>query len=58
MEMSAIVTPRPLYPLNRRLGALQSYSGRFGEEKNILPLPEIEPRFLGSFRLLHLISLG
>jgi len=32
------------YPLNRRLGVAQSLSGRFGEEKNFLPLPEFEPR--------------
>jgi hypothetical protein len=41
------LTPRPLYPrypLDRRLGGPQSRSGRSGEEKNLLPLPEIEPR--------------
>jgi hypothetical protein len=40
-------TPRPLYPLypvNRRLGEPQSRSGPYGVEKNILPLPRIEPR--------------
>ena len=25
----------------------QNRSGRFGEEKNLLPLPRIEPRFFG-----------
>jgi hypothetical protein len=29
------------------LGGLQSRSGRFGEEINVLPLPDIEPRSLG-----------
>jgi hypothetical protein len=45
-------TTRPLYPrgksprytLDRSLGGLQSRSGRGGEEKNSLNLPEIEPR--------------
>jgi hypothetical protein len=44
-------TPRPLYPqgkspwypLDRRLGGLQSRSGRSGEEKNSQPMPGIEP---------------
>jgi hypothetical protein len=43
--------PRPLYPqgkstsysLDRRLGELQSRSGRGGEEKNSQPLPRLEP---------------
>lgn len=35
------------YPLNRRSGGPHSHSGRFGEKKNILPLQEIEQRFLG-----------
>ena len=34
-------------PLNRRLGGPQSRSGRLGEGINILPLPGIEPWFLG-----------
>jgi hypothetical protein len=33
----------PWYPLNRRLGGLQSWSGRVGEEKNSQPLPRLEP---------------
>jgi hypothetical protein len=45
-------TPRPLYlrgkcpryPLYRRLGGPQSQSGRCGVEKNLLPMPGIEPR--------------
>jgi hypothetical protein len=35
------------YPLYRRLGGPQSRSGRYGEEKNLLPLPRIETRLLG-----------
>jgi len=31
---------RPCYPLNRRLGEPQ---GHFGEDKNPLPMPEMEP---------------
>jgi hypothetical protein len=33
---------RSWYPLDRRLGMLQSRSGRGGEEKNSQPLPELE----------------
>jgi hypothetical protein len=36
------------YSLYRRLGGLQSRSGRFGEEKNCFPLPGIESLYLGS----------
>jgi Fe-S cluster biosynthesis and repair protein YggX len=32
----------PCYPLDRRLGGLQSRSGRRGEEKNFQPLPGFE----------------
>jgi hypothetical protein len=46
------VIPRPLYSrgksprysLERRLGGPQNWSGPCEEEKNILPLPVIEPR--------------
>ena len=31
-----------IYPLNRRLGRLQSRSGSFGGEKNLLPMPGFE----------------
>jgi len=31
----------PWYPLDRRLGGLQSPSGRGGEEKNSQSLPEV-----------------
>jgi hypothetical protein len=34
-------------PLDRRLGGAQSQSGHYGEEINLLPLPEMEPRFIG-----------
>jgi len=30
-----------------RLDGTHSYSGRFGEAKDLTPLPEIEQRFLG-----------
>jgi hypothetical protein len=35
-------TKSPRYPLDRSLGRPQSRSERFGEEKNLLPLPGIE----------------
>jgi hypothetical protein len=43
----------PRYPLNDRLGGTQIRSGRCEEEKNILPLPIIESRYLGSRRSTH-----
>jgi hypothetical protein len=33
-----------MYISNRRTGGLQSWSGYFGEEKNLLPLPGFELR--------------
>jgi hypothetical protein len=33
------------YPLDRRLGKLQSWPGSFGE-KNIFPRPDIEPQII------------
>jgi hypothetical protein len=33
----------PRYPLDKRLGEHQSWSGRCGKDKNLLPLPGIEP---------------
>ena len=36
----------PHYPLTRRLGGPWSQSCWFGEDKNLLPLPGIEPWFL------------
>jgi len=41
-------TAQPLYKLSRRLGGCQSWTGCFGEEKNITLLPETEPTFLGN----------
>jgi hypothetical protein len=32
------------YSLDRRLGGAQSRSGRRGKQKNLLPLPVVEPR--------------
>jgi hypothetical protein len=37
----------PWYPLDRGLGGPQSRSGRYGEDTNLLLLPEIDPRHLG-----------
>lgn len=37
----------PHCPLNKRLYGTHRRSGRFEEEINLLPLPGIEPRFLG-----------
>jgi hypothetical protein len=50
----ASFTPRPLYPQeksrwypsDRRLGGLQSWSGRGGGEKNSQPLPGTEPSII------------
>jgi hypothetical protein len=36
----------PHYPQNWRLGGHQSWSGHFGNEKNLFPLPGIEPRIV------------
>jgi hypothetical protein len=35
-----------LYPLVTRFGRHQGWSVRCGEEKNILPLPKMEPRLV------------
>jgi hypothetical protein len=45
LHVSAALPKRksPRYPLYRRLGGPQSRSGRYGEEKNSQPLPELEP---------------
>jgi hypothetical protein len=37
---------KPRYPLCRGMGEPQSRSRPYGEEKNALPLPGIETRFL------------
>jgi len=36
----------PQYPYNRRLNGIQSWSAHFGEEKNLLPLAELEPQMV------------
>jgi hypothetical protein len=41
----------PRYPLNGSLGGPKRCSGPFGEEKNLLLLPGIEPRFFDSSAL-------
>jgi hypothetical protein len=38
---------RPRYPLNRELGGTQDWSRCFGDEKNLLHVPGIEPPFVG-----------
>jgi len=35
---------QPQYPVNGRLGGPQSQSKHFGDDKNLLPLMEFEPR--------------
>ena len=35
---------KPQHPLNRRLCGPQSWFGNFGEEENLLSIPEFEPR--------------
>jgi hypothetical protein len=44
------------YPLNRVLGGPQSWSGHFGEQKNLLPLPGIEAQAIqpAAWLLYHL----
>jgi len=46
LNPSGCFTPReqPWYLLNRRLDGPQSQSGHFREDRNLLPLPGIEPR--------------
>jgi len=36
----------PQYPCNRGLNGTQSWSGHFGEEKNLLSLAELEPQMV------------
>lgn len=38
---------RPQYPSDRRLDVFQRQSARYGQEKNLFPLTEIEPWLLG-----------
>ena len=35
-----------LYAFNRRLGGPQRWTGRFGEQTNLLPLPALEPNLV------------
>jgi hypothetical protein len=46
-RLMVIFTPLPLYPGGKSpsysLGGPQSRAGYYGEEKNMLPLPGIEP---------------
>jgi hypothetical protein len=60
MEVSGNFTPQllyiwetTLYWLNRRLVGLQSQSGHFGEEKNLLPLLGFETRTMQAIVLLQ-----
>jgi hypothetical protein len=62
---SDLVTPgnEPRYPLSRMLGGQQSRSGRYGEEKNIFPLPgfetwTVEPLVRSLYTLRILITHG
>jgi hypothetical protein len=36
----------PWYALKTNLGELESWSGRFGEEKNLFPKPGFEPQII------------
>lgn len=42
-----MIAIRPQYHLNRKLRGPQSQSQRFGKEKNLFPLPGIEPQSVG-----------
>jgi hypothetical protein len=49
---------RPRYTLYRRLSGPQSRSGHHGREKNLLPLPGIESRYLSHpSHILAIISI-
>jgi hypothetical protein len=39
----------PQYPLNRRLGGPLRQYGGYGVEKNVLPLPRIEPQLSSTY---------
>jgi hypothetical protein len=47
----------PPYPLDRRMGGIQSRSGRCGWEKNLLRLPGIEPQFSSHYPAMSMIKL-
>jgi hypothetical protein len=45
---------RAYYPVSTRLDGLQKWSGQYADEESLLPLPRIEPQFLGwSYRPLY-----
>jgi hypothetical protein len=46
----------PRYPYHRRLGEHQREYGRSGVEKNLLPLPAIEPRLPARSPSLYQLS--
>jgi hypothetical protein len=50
----------PLYQFYKGLGGPQSRSGRYGEQKNLLPLPGTEPRLLYrlSYPDSHILRTG
>jgi hypothetical protein len=48
----------PWYPLDRRLGGLQGWSGRGGEEKNSQPLPGLEPPIIQPVAQLYTAELS
>jgi hypothetical protein len=48
----------PWYPLDRRLGGLQSQSGRGGEEKNSQLLPGLEPPIIQLVAQRYTIELS
>ena len=59
-QAALLLGKSPTVPLNRRLAGPRSRSVGFGEEKNFLPLPRIEPRYLASpgHALVSLAALG
>jgi hypothetical protein len=46
----------PQYPLNRKLGGPQTWSGHFGEEKSLLPLLGIEPWIVQAHSLVIILT--
>jgi len=42
----------PWYPMDMRLGELQSWSGCNGEKKNSYPLPGLEPPIIQPIRVV------
>jgi hypothetical protein len=60
LHASAALHPgeNPRCPLHKRLGGLQSRPRRFGEEKNFLPLSEIETWPLRPYSIAILTELS